>query len=131
MMMRKCSVCNEEINPKRLEILPHTQTCVQHSTVEKKVAVTVQMGEGDHTWTETFALERSEFERLEEMKGNFKKPVNPDSKPELVFTDSDDITEWDITLLDGLDESNEYLGLEEEIEEEFPEDSQDLDDIME
>jgi len=40
MMMRKCSVCNEDINPKRLEILPNTQTCVQHSTVEKKVAVT-------------------------------------------------------------------------------------------
>ena len=37
--MRKCYVCGEEINPKRLEILPNTQTCTQHSTVEKKVAV--------------------------------------------------------------------------------------------
>ncbi len=126
MMMRKCSVCNEDINPKRLEILPNTQTCVQHSTVEKKVAVTVQMGTGDHTWTETFAVEREEFDRLEELKGNFKKSTTSETKPEMVFTDNDDVTEWNLTLLDGLDEEDEYL----EIEEEEEEDPQDLDDII-
>ena len=70
--MRRCRVCNEEIPPKRIEILPHTQTCVNHSTVEKKVAVTVQMGEGDHTWTETFAVEREDYDRLEEMEKNLR-----------------------------------------------------------
>lgn len=126
--MRKCSVCNEEINPKRLEILPNTQTCVQHSTVEKKVAVTVQMGQGDHTWTETFAVEREEYDRLEEMKGNFTKSLTPESKPELVFTDDDDIRAWDPTLLDGLDEVEEDL--EDDLIEETEENS-DLDDIEE
>jgi hypothetical protein len=71
--MKKCSVCNEEIHPKRLEILPGTKTCVKHSTVEKKVAVTVQMGEGDHTWTEVFAVEREDYDRLEEMEKNIRK----------------------------------------------------------
>ena len=126
--MRKCSVCNEEINPKRLEILPNTQTCVQHSTVEKKVAVTVQMGQGDHTWTETFAVEREEYDRLEEMKGNFTKSLTPENKPELVFTDDDDIRAWDPTLLDGLDEVEEDL--ENDLIEETEENS-DLDDIEE
>lgn len=126
--MRKCSVCNEEINPKRLEILPNTQTCVQHSTVEKKVAVTVQMGQGDHTWTETFAVEREEYDRLEEMKGNFTKSLTPESKPELVFTDDDDIRAWDPTLLDGLDEVEEDL--ENDLIEETEENS-DLEDIEE
>ncbi len=126
--MRKCSVCNEEINPKRLEILPNTQTCVQHSTVEKKVAVTVQMGQGDHTWTETFAVEREEYDRLEEMKGNFTKSLTPENKPELVFTDDDDIRAWDPTLLDGLDEVEEDL--EDDLIEE-PEEDSDLEDIEE
>ena len=126
--MRKCSVCNEEINPKRLEILPNTQTCVQHSTVEKKVAVTVQMGQGDHTWTETFAVEREEYDRLEEMKGNFTKSLTPENKPELVFTDDDDIRAWDPTLLDGLDEVEEDL--ENDLIEETEENS-DLEDIEE
>jgi hypothetical protein len=124
--MRKCSVCNEEINPKRLEILPNTQTCVQHSTVEKKVAVTVQMGQGDHTWTETFAVEREEYDRLEEMKGNFTKSLTPENKPELVFTDDDDIRAWDPTLLDGLDEVEED---EEDDLIEEPEEDSDLEDI--
>jgi hypothetical protein len=124
--MRKCSVCNEEINPKRLEILPNTQTCVQHSTVEKKVAVTVQMGQGDHTWTETFAVEREEYDRLEEMKGNFTKSLTPENKPELVFTDDDDIRVWDPTLLDGLDEVEEDS--EDDLIEE-PEEDSDLEDI--
>ena len=126
--MRKCSVCNEEINPKRLEILPNTQTCVQHSTVEKKVVVTVQMGQGDHTWTETFAVEREEYDRLEEMKGNFTKSITPENKPELVFTDDDDIRAWDPTLLDGLDEVEEDL--EDDLIEETEENS-DLEDIEE
>jgi RNA polymerase-binding transcription factor DksA len=71
--MRKCTVCNEEIHPKRVEILPNTQTCVKHSTVEKKVAVTVQMGEGDHTWIETFAVEREEYDKLAELEKHTRK----------------------------------------------------------
>jgi hypothetical protein len=90
MIMRKCSVCGEEINPKRIEILPNTQTCVQHSTVEKKAAVTVQMGEGDHTWTETFAVDREEYRKLEEMENNFRKTTDPSSKIDIVDFDEED-----------------------------------------
>jgi hypothetical protein len=118
MMMRKCSVCNEDINPKRLEILPNTQTCVQHSTVEKKVAITVQMGTGDHTWTETFAVEREEYDRLEEMKGNFKKATASETKSESTFINVNELNEWDLAILDN-------LGDDDDLEKE----EQDLDDI--
>ena len=39
-MSRKCIVCEVEIDPRRINILPSTQTCTQHSTVEKKAART-------------------------------------------------------------------------------------------
>lgn len=94
--MRQCSVCGEEINPKRIAILPNTQTCVQHSTVEKKAAVTVQMGEGDHTWTETFAVDREEYRRLEEMENNFRKTAESSPKAEAVNFDEEDEEEEEI-----------------------------------
>tara|TARA_R110000796_G_C14276815_1_gene402047 strand:- start:300 stop:521 length:222 start_codon:yes stop_codon:yes gene_type:complete len=31
-MARKCIVCNEDIPEGRVKILPHTKTCVNHST---------------------------------------------------------------------------------------------------
>ena len=42
-MSRKCIVCGVEIDPRRIAILPNTQTCTQHSTVEKKAAVTLEV----------------------------------------------------------------------------------------
>ena len=37
-MARKCIVCNVEIPQGRINILPHTKTCVNHSTTEPYVA---------------------------------------------------------------------------------------------
>ena len=126
-MSRKCITCGEEINPKRLEILPNTQTCTQHSTIEKKAAVTVQMGEGDHTWTETFAVEREEYRQLEEMRNNLRKTSTPETKPDSILTDfysEEEIEEWCETLLDGLDMDDEKLWdeLEKLSEEGYTED---------
>jgi len=74
-MSRKCITCGIEIDPRRIAILPNTQTCTQHSTAEKKVAVTVQMGEGDHTWIETFAVEREDYDKMVELEtGKKQKP---------------------------------------------------------
>ena len=74
-MSRKCITCGIEIDPRRIAILPNTQTCTQHSTAEKKVAVTVQMGEGNHTWIETFAVEREDYDKMVELEtGKKQKP---------------------------------------------------------
>ena len=107
-MSRKCITCGIEIDPRRIKILPQTQTCTQHSTAEKKVAVTVQMGEGDHTWIETYAVEREDYDKMMELEKNYKKQVDPKDKPSMRSTDEDDI----IPIIDDFD-----VDLEEEEEE--------------
>jgi hypothetical protein len=92
-MARFCKTCGVEINPKRIEILPNTQTCTQHSTVEKKAAITVQMGEGDHTWTETFVVDREVSRKIEEEENKFRKQVIEASKPD--FISEEDIDDKD------------------------------------
>ena len=88
-MSRYCKVCGIEIDPRRLAILPDTQTCTQHSTAEKKVAMVVQMGEGDHTWTETYAVDREIYDKIQEAEKNFRKTSNP--KPKIKSMDDDKI----------------------------------------
>ena len=96
-MSRKCITCGIEIDPRRIAILPHTQTCTQHSTAEKKVAVTVQMGEGDHTWIETYAVEREDYDKMVEMET--RKKIKPDPIPtvldEEAFTEPESLEEED------------------------------------
>ena len=91
-MSRKCIVCEVEIDPRRIAILPNTQTCTQHSTVEKKAAVTVLMGEGDHTWVETYAVDREDLRKIEEAEKNFRKQLIEEENIslEIVSTDVDD-----------------------------------------
>ena len=100
-MSRKCIVCGVEIDPRRIAILPNTQTCTQHSTVEKKAAVTVLMGEGDHTWVETYAVDREDLRKIEEAENNFRKQLIEDENTslEVVSTDADD----DIKTLNDFD----------------------------
>jgi len=102
-MSRQCITCGIEIDPRRIAILPHTQTCTQHSTAEKKVAVTVQMGEGDHTWIETYALDRAEYDKLKELETG--KKAKPDPIPTVL--DGEEFDEWDETLMDGLDDEDD------------------------
>ena len=106
-MSRQCITYGIEIDPRRIKILPHTQTCTQHSTAEKKVAVTVQMGEGDHTWIETYAVEREDYDKMMELEKNYKKQVDPKDKPSMRSTDDDDI----VPTIDDFD-----VDLEEEEE---------------
>lgn len=95
--MKKCIACGEKIHPKRLEILPDTQKCVNCSNTGKKAGVTVMLGEGDHTYTETVIMEHEEFIEYQELEYKVKGP----RKDELPHPD------------DVLDE------IEEEIEEEI------------
>jgi adenine-specific DNA methylase len=108
-MSRQCITCGEEIHPKRLEILPNTQTCTQHSTIEKKAAVTVQMGEGDHTWIETYAIDREDLRKLEEAEKSFRKQIIEETTPEIVVTDKDD----SIPTIEDFEMDEDFTGLEE------------------
>ena len=108
-MSRQCITCGENIHPKRLEILPNTQTGTQHSTVEKKAAVTVQMGEGDHTWIETYAVDREDLRRFEEAEKSFRKQIIEEIAPEIVITDKDDT----IPTIEDFERNEDFTGIEE------------------
>ena len=117
-MSRKCITCGIEIDPRRIAILPNTQTCTQHSTAEKKVAVTVQKGEGDHTWIETYAVEREDYDRMMEIENNWKRQVKETPAPKVVSTDEDEV----IPTVDDFetdDKSEVETTFEEEIDEYF------------
>jgi hypothetical protein len=115
-MSRKCITCGIEIDPRRIAILPNTQTCTQHSTSEKKVAVTVQKGEGDHTWIETYAVEREDYDRMMEIENNWKRQVKEAPVPKVVSTDEDEV----IPTVDDFetdDKSEVETTFEEEIDD--------------
>ena len=89
MIIRYCKGCKEQINPKRLEILPTATTCVPCSTTQKRGAVTVMKGEGDHTWIETIFMEHDDFHRYEEQNKKSKRITSKNSKPEYQNYDED------------------------------------------
>jgi hypothetical protein len=129
-MSRKCITCGIEIDPRRIAILPGTQTCTQHSTAEKKVAVTVQRGEGDHTWIETYAVEREDYDRMMEIENGWKKQVKETPVIKTISTDEDEIIP---TINDFEFDDENIKPFEEEIEdytvlddEEVKEDSEDI-----
>jgi len=73
MIIRYCKGCKEQINPKRLEILPTATTCVPCSTTQKRGAVTVMKGEGDHTWVETIFMEHDEYQQYMAAENKMRK----------------------------------------------------------
>ena len=99
-MAVECLGCGEEIHPKRLEILPNTKHCVQCSDVGCKRGVTVQRGEGDHSYTDVVIMEEKQF-----IQYIIKdKPKKGTSKAEFQNFDEDDntpdITDLNITNIE-------------------------------
>ena len=60
----KCIKCDKTINPKRLEILPGTKTCVNCSTTSPKRGVPIMRGSGDHTWVDLEIMTQEQFEKF-------------------------------------------------------------------
>jgi len=99
-MAVECLGCGVEIHPKRLEILPNTKHCVQCSDVGRKRGVTVQRGEGDHSYTDVVIMEEKQF-----IQYIIKdKPKKGTSKAEFQNFDEDDntpdITDLNITNIE-------------------------------
>jgi len=91
--MKACTSCGEDIHPKRLEIFPNATRCVKCSSVDKKAGITVTKGEGDHTYTETVIMERSEFNEFQEAERKFNKTdfdVIPSEYPDTFIPQTED-----------------------------------------
>ena len=82
MNVRYCKGCGEQIHPKRLEIIPNAITCVPCSTVQKKGAVTLLKGKGDHTWIETIFLEHDEYQQYMVAENKMRKIASSSPKTE-------------------------------------------------
>jgi len=99
---RMCIYCKKEIDPLRVKALPTAKTCVDCSTTGAKRGVPMMFGEKDHTWTDMVIMNPEEFdnyEKLNQQQSMFevldKSEMNPDE---------DDLSDWDTTLLDGLED---------------------------
>lgn len=106
-----CIKCNEIINPLRVKALPQTLTCVNCSTVGAKKGMPVTFGEKDHTWTDMIIFEPGEHKEVEIKKAYLEDPEKEsrieegnDIEEEKDEDDDDDISEWDVTLMDGLED---------------------------
>jgi hypothetical protein len=64
-----CCVCDQEISPLRLKVLPNTKTCVKCSDVAPKRARTISLGEGDHTYTEIEILDNETYRQVMKLEG--------------------------------------------------------------
>jgi predicted RNA-binding protein YlxR (DUF448 family) len=100
---RKCIKCKKVINPLRIKALPTAKTCVECSTTGAKRGMPVMFGDKDNTWVDVILLEPEEYEMLEKAK---KKKVSFDKIEDSEMNDDgdDNISEWDNTLLDGLED---------------------------
>ena len=99
---KKCIKCREDINPLRLKALPTAKTCVECSTTGAKRGVPMMFGEKDHTWTDMVIMESDEYDRFEKQQN---QTVSFDilDKTEMNSDEDDEVSEWDNTLLDGLE----------------------------
>lgn len=61
---RFCSICGDEINPLRVQALPETKTCINHSSVGAKKGRILTLGEGDHTYNEIEILDEEVYRRV-------------------------------------------------------------------
>jgi hypothetical protein len=98
-MIIECLGCGEPIHPKRLEILPNTKHCVSCSDVGRKRGVTVQRGEGDHSYTDVVIMEEKQFidyiikdkSKKGSSKAEFQNFDEDESKPDTAGLDIVDI----------------------------------------
>jgi hypothetical protein len=68
-----CIKCGDIIPEGRLKALPGAKTCVNCSGVQKKGAVTIMKGTGDHTWIETIHLEHEDYKAYVEAENKLRK----------------------------------------------------------
>ena len=71
----KCIKCQEDIHPKRLEILPFTKTCVKCSTVGAYSGRPILHGKGEDTYVEIDIMTPDQAKKINDIldKGKDKK----------------------------------------------------------
>ena len=68
-MSKKLCHCGTEIPEGRLKALPTTTTCTSCSETGRKGAITVQIGDGDHTYNDIVILEPEQVNHYNQLFG--------------------------------------------------------------
>ena len=89
-MEKYCVGCGEKIHPKRIEIMPNTNTCVKCSEVGRKRGVSIQVGEGDHSFTEVVILEEKDYIQYTISEQKMRKKSLGKSKAEFLNFEIED-----------------------------------------
>lgn len=74
-MKKYCKFCAEEIHPLRLEILPHTQTCVGCSKERPKAGRIVTHGTGEEIYTEVEIITRDQADKDARLQAGYTGPL--------------------------------------------------------
>lgn len=77
-MTKFCKICQSEIPPKRVEILPHTETCVNCSDAKPYKAVSVTLGEGDHTWNDIQIMTDEQYQKYQKLEKTTQESLQKD-----------------------------------------------------
>jgi hypothetical protein len=85
MKMINCNRCNNPM-PELRKTKYGYDFCVDCSTVGAKRGIPIQMGSGDHTWTETVIMEEDEFVQVV-----VQDSINTKGKKNLSIKDFEDI----------------------------------------
>ena len=127
-MSKKLCHCGTEIPEGRLKALPSTTTCTSCSETGRKGAVTVQIGEGDHTYNDIVILEPEQVNHYNQLFGKVDEDdifsEDPELTTETVVTSEDsntnsfdeneeDIYEREEELIDELENQDWELSEDE------------------
>lgn len=69
--MKNCVICNEEIHPMRLEILPNTTRCVKCSNEAPKAGRLVTYGTGEEIFTQLEVVDNETFKKIQRMERGY------------------------------------------------------------
>jgi hypothetical protein len=113
-MSKKFCHCGTEIPEGRLKALPKTTTCTSCSETGRKGAVTVQIGDGDHTYNDIVILEPEQVNHYNQLFGK---------------VDEDDIFSEDLELTTEISEVPVIAPLDENEGDIYEHDEDPIDEI--
>jgi hypothetical protein len=78
--------------------------------------VTVQKGEGDHTWIETYAVEREDWDKMMEIEKKWKQTTTSSPLTPVISTDEDEIIPT-VNDFETDDKNEDVIPFEEELDD--------------
>jgi len=126
-MVKFCKICQNEIPAKRVEILPYTETCVNCSDAKPYKAVSVTLGEGDHTWNDIQIMTDEQYQKYKNLEKHTQESLKKDPMLDIWDEDEPKITKNSTTVDDSnSDDLEDFLQI---LEDDWKED--DLKDVEE